>query len=88
MGLEVKKQPRETSQSLVRRFTKSLQKSGILLRVRQQQFKKRTKNRQAKKKAALRREELRQYYQKLKKLGKLYDPKRENPRGFKRSGKR
>ena len=71
MGLEIKKQTRETSQSLARRFTKRVQQSGILLQARKGIFRKRPKSRQAKKKAALRREELKKVYAKLRKLGKL-----------------
>ena len=71
MVLEIKKQERETSQSLVRRFGKRIQQSGILLRARRSRFRKRPKSHQAKKKAALRREELKEEYKKLKKLGKL-----------------
>jgi ribosomal protein S21 len=71
MVLEIKKQTRETSQSLARRFTKRVQQSGILLQARKGIFKLRPKSRQGKKKAALRREELRKEYQKLRKLGKI-----------------
>lgn len=69
--LEVKKQPTESSQSLLRRFTKGIQRSGVLFKVRKNQFMKRPKSDQAKKKAALRREELKIEYEKLRKLGKL-----------------
>jgi len=71
MGLEIKKQTRETSQSLARRFSKRVQQSGILLQARKGAFRKRPKSRQAKKRAALRREELKKVYAKLRKLGKL-----------------
>ncbi|MDI6602822.1 MAG: hypothetical protein QME57_01740 [Patescibacteria group bacterium] len=71
MTLEVKKQKRETSQNLIRRFTRSIQQSGILLRVRRIQFKERKKSEQMKKRAALRREEKKREYEKLKKLGKI-----------------
>lgn len=70
MALEIKKQERESSQNLIRRFTRSIQQSGILLRARKLQFKKRGKSEQMKKKAALRREEKKKEYEKLKKLGK------------------
>lgn len=70
MGLEVQKQERETTQALIRRFTKKVQQSGILLRARKSRFHKRSKSRQMKKRAALRREKLREEYQKLEKLGK------------------
>ncbi len=71
MPLEVKKQERETSQSLVRRFSRSVQQSGILVRARKTRFKERKKSEQMKKRAALRREELKKKYEKMKKLGEL-----------------
>ena len=71
MALEVKKQERETAQSLVRRFGKRVQQSCLLIRARKTRFRKRPKSHLAKKRAALRREELRKEYQKLKKLGKI-----------------
>ena len=71
MTLEVKKHERESAQSLVRRFGKRVQQSGILIRARKTRFRKRPKSHQAKKRAALRREELKKEYQKLKKLGKI-----------------
>jgi ribosomal protein S21 len=71
MALEAKKQERETTQSLIRRFTKRVQRSGILIRARKSRFHQRSKSRQMRKEAALRREKLRKDYEKLKKLGKL-----------------
>lgn len=71
MALEVKKQVRETSQALIRRFTKRLQQSGLLLRARKIRYRKRPKSRQMRKKAALRREEMKKEYEKLEKLGKI-----------------
>jgi len=70
MALEIRKQNRETSQSLIRRFTKRLQQSGILLRARRIRFRQRSKSRQMKKRAALRREEIKKEYERLKKLGR------------------
>ena len=71
MVLEVKKQERETSQSLVRRFSRRVQQSGLLLRARKSRFKKRRKSEQMKKRAALRREQLKKEYERLKKLGEI-----------------
>jgi len=70
MSLEVKKQERETSQSLIRRFSQRVRKSGILRRARSIRFHKRSKSRQMKKRSALRRGKLRTEYKKLEKLGK------------------
>lgn len=67
---EVKKQERETSQNLVRRFSRRVKKSGLLFRARKIRFKNRPKSRQMKKRSALRREELKRKYKKLEKLGK------------------
>jgi len=55
---------------LIRRFTKRLQQSGILLRARRVRFRQRSKSRQMEKRAALRREEIKKEYEKLKKLGR------------------
>ncbi|MBI2450126.1 MAG: hypothetical protein HYV47_01160 [Candidatus Nealsonbacteria bacterium] len=75
MVIEVKKQSTESSQALVRRFAKGVQQSGVLFGARKRQFLHRPKSRLARKKAALRREETRKEYEKLKKLGKLDSPK-------------
>ncbi len=70
MALEIKKQSRETSQALVRRFTKRVQQSGILIRARKGRFKIREKSRDLKREAALRREKMKKVFEKLKKIGK------------------
>ncbi|MBZ9572306.1 30S ribosomal protein S21 [Patescibacteria group bacterium] len=71
MPLEARKKKRETSISLIRRFSRRVKKSGILRQARKVRFKKREKSEQAKKRAALRKEELKKEYKRLKKLGKL-----------------
>lgn len=68
---EVKKQKKENSQSLVRRFTKRIRQSGILLRARKIRYREKPKNERAQKKTALRKEELKKKYKKLEKLGEL-----------------
>jgi len=71
MALEVKKKERETSQALIRRFQKSVQESGILVRARKIRFKERKKSENLKREAALRREEMKKEYERLRKLGKI-----------------
>lgn len=71
MPLKVQKQGRESSQSIVRRFTQKLRRSGILVEVRKKRFRVREESAQLQKRSALRREQKKQEYQKLKKLGKL-----------------
>jgi len=72
MTLEVQKKDRETAQSLIRRFTQRVKRSGVLIRARGNRFRKRVKSKQMKKKSALRREKLKKEYKKLEKLGKNY----------------
>ena len=71
MPIKIQRKGKESPHSLVYRFTKAIQESGILVRVRKAKFKKRSISRGAKKRAALRREELKKEYERLKKLGKV-----------------
>jgi len=71
MVLEVRKQERETSQALLRRFSTGMKKSGILIRARKIRFRIRVKSNNMEKKAALRRVEMRIEYKKKEKAGKL-----------------
>jgi len=80
MALEIKKEGRETSQNLIRRFSRRMKQSGILLRVRKARFLKREKSKQMKKRSALRREELRKEYERIEKLGEKKDVKKRYSR--------
>ena len=71
MSLEIKKEGRETSQNLVRRFSRRMKQSGILLRARRSRFRKKDQSPQMKKRSALRREQLKNEYERLEKLGKI-----------------
>jgi len=71
MPLKAEKQNKESTQSLIRRFSRKMKKSGILLEARKKRFVKREKSSQLKKRTALRRNELQKKYEELKKLGKL-----------------
>ncbi|MFH1643448.1 MAG: hypothetical protein ABH967_02340 [Patescibacteria group bacterium] len=73
MTIKTVKKERESVQSLIRRFSRSMRRSGTLLRLRRNQFHSRNKSNEMKKKAALRREELKNEYEKKKKLGLLED---------------
>jgi ribosomal protein S21 len=70
MAIEIKRRPKESTQGLIRRFTQRVRKSGVLVQARRIRFKEEPKSKQAKKKAALRRGQLRERYEELKKLGK------------------
>ena len=69
MSLEVTKREGETSQSLIRRFTQKIQKSGVLCWARKRRFFIRPKSQQMKKRAALRRIEITKEYEAARKLG-------------------
>ncbi len=70
MTLEVRRQDKESTQSLVRRFTQRLQKSGILNRAKKQRFFKSPKNKETRKKEALRRVQLKKEFEEARKLAK------------------
>jgi len=70
MPLEIKKQERETSQNLVRRFSRRIKQSGILLNARKFRFFEKKKSNQMKKRSALRREQLKKEYELAEKMGK------------------
>ena len=70
MSIQINKNPRETSQNLVRRFSRRIQQSGILRRARNIRFTKRAKSPASKKQTALRKEELKKEYESLVKMGK------------------
>ena len=71
MAVEIRKNERETSQALIRRFSTAIKKSGVLRRARSLRFRTRKKSGQMQKKMALRREELKREYKRKEKLGKM-----------------
>ncbi len=68
--IEVNKSDNETSMSLIRRFTRRIQQSGVLQRARDIQFKKRPESTLVKKTKALKREKKKKRIEYLWKLGK------------------
>ncbi len=67
--MKIQKQLRETSQSLVYRFTKAVQKSGVLIEARKRRFVAKPKSGNMQKRAALAREIKKIEYDKAKKMG-------------------
>lgn len=70
MALEAKRKPQESVQGLIRRFSQKIRQSGILIQARKIRFKQKPKSEQAKKRAALRKKELKREYEELEKLGR------------------
>ncbi len=68
MKFEIKKQERETTLSLIRRFTRRVRESGVLNRARKGRFYLRNKSATAKKRSALRRIESKKEFDKLAKF--------------------
>jgi len=71
MPLKVRKNLKESTQSLVARFTQKLKKSGILLEARRRRFKKRAKSKETKKRSAIYRDKKKKEFEKMKKSGKV-----------------
>jgi ribosomal protein S21 len=72
MAIKVEKDKHESIQSLFYRFTRAVQKSGILIEARKKRFRDRNKSDDLKKEAALLRLKKKKEYEKLKKLGKSF----------------
>lgn len=68
--LEVKKKEGESSQSVVRRFTRALRRSGILSRIKEVRFYERPTSKTKAKKKALRGIEIQKERERMRKLGK------------------
>ena len=68
-GLKVEKKERENARQLASRFIRSLRKSGVVYRAKKSQYIQRPLSKKLKKKAALRKEELKEKYKRLEKLG-------------------
>lgn len=70
-NVEVKKNPNESTASLIRRFTKRVQGSGVLPRVRGVAFHERPLSRLKKKMRTLKSIDRKKEFDRLRKLGKL-----------------
>ena len=71
MAIQVRKKERETTGSLLRRFSRRVQQSGVLLHARRGRFYEKAKTKRQQKSSALRREQLRAQRAEMIKLGLL-----------------
>lgn len=69
--IEVKKNPNENNGSVLRRFSRRIQESGIIRKVKSNRYNERKESKLKVKKSALRRIVRRAEIEKLKKLGKI-----------------
>ena len=74
--VEVKKKDNESFDSLLRRFNRKIQQSGVLIRARRIRFFEPPKSRNLQKVAARRRTQIKAQKEELKKMGKPVAPKR------------
>ena len=76
-NVEVKKNNQESTANLIRRFTKRVQGSGVITRIRKERYFKRAKSELVHRAAKLKKLEKKAKYETLLKLGKI----QENTRG-------
>ena len=69
--VEIKKNPNENNSSVLRRFSRRIQESGIIRKVKGARYNLRKESKLKMKKSALRRIIKRQEIEKLRKLGKM-----------------
>ncbi|MDO8658969.1 MAG: hypothetical protein Q7K54_00035 [Candidatus Parcubacteria bacterium] len=69
--IEVKKNPNENNSSVLRRFSRRIQESGIIRKVKGSRYNLRKESKLKAKKSALKRMSRRLEIEKLKKLGKM-----------------
>lgn len=69
--IEVKKKDRESSESLIRRFSRRVQQSGVLVHARKSRFRTEDKTRREMIAGAIYKEKVKKVVNKLKKMGKF-----------------
>jgi ribosomal protein S21 len=76
--IEVRKKDKETTESLMRRFSRRIQQSGVLVRARRTRFRNDEKSKTEKRQEALYKVKIRKEINALKKLGKFDDEALKN----------
>lgn len=69
--IQVKRKERETAESLIRRFSRRVQQSGVLRRVRKLRFRQEEKSKDIRRNEALYKVKIRKEIDRLKKMGKF-----------------
>jgi len=76
--IEVKKKDRESPESLIRRFSRRVQQSGVLVQARKARFRKEDKTRRELIAGAIYKDKVRKVVSKLKKMGKFEEENFKN----------
>ncbi len=84
MVVVVKRKDGESVERLLRRFTRRVQQSGVLIRAKDGRFYTRPKNRSQKRKDAIRRTQRREKYQYMVKIGKIDEKEMNRPQNKRR----
>lgn len=71
--IEVKKKDRESSESLIRRFSRKVQQSGVLVQARRSRFREEEKTKREIREGAMYRTKVKKIVDRLKKMGKFDD---------------
>lgn len=71
--IEVKRKDRESPESLIRRFSRKIQQSGVLMRARKTRFRTDEKSKRELREGAMYKVKVRKVANKLKKMGKFDD---------------
>lgn len=71
INVELKKNEHENATNLIRRFTRKIQESGIIIKVKKNRYNERPMSKLSEKVVAIRRLARRAEVEKLKKLGKM-----------------
>jgi ribosomal protein S21 len=69
--IEVKRKDRESSESLIRRFSRRVQQSGVLVQARRSRFRSEEKTKREMIAGAIYKEKVKKVVNKLKKMGKF-----------------
>jgi len=76
--IEVKKKDRESSESLIRRFSRRVQQSGVLVQARRGRFRTDEKSKRELREGAMYKVKVKKIVSKLKKMGKFDDENFKN----------
>jgi len=76
--IEVKKKDRESSESLIRRFNRRVQQSGVLVRARKSRFRVEEKSKRQMRAGAMYKQKVKTIVDRLKKMGKFDDENFKN----------
>ncbi len=76
--IEVKRKDRESSENLIRRFSRKVQQSGVLVQARKSRFRSEEKSKRELRQGAMYNSKVRKVVDRLKKMGKFDDANFKN----------